>query len=598
VISLIEWIRMGWTDRPWLIFGKGPSFARHVDHDLTGYYKISMNHAVREVAVDVAHFIDLDAAVASADGIRQNAQWLMLPLYPHMNFRPSDRPLPELVDDEPILREFRDRGRLIWYYHLPDGSGLEKRYPADAAPIIRVNFFSVEAVVNVLAAAGSKVVRTLGVDGGSLYSNRFHDLKTCLANGQPSFDRQFIGVLRTAEEQKMDFGPLEPPIRVFVGTEPNQQVPFQVLEYSIRRFCSRPVEVIPVTAPEMPPDMAKHRGSFSRFLVPKLCDYKGRAIYLEANSLVFGDLAEIWELPLDRSCAHCCAGAAGGRSMEVLLLDCSRLRWEFEAILGGLEAGKNNVHQLLNELCLVPPDLIGEGIDPTWNSRDHFEIAATRLLRYTDPSSYPWRANGHPFGTIWRAYYRQAVEVGAVDPSAVEAGIKSGHLMIDLAYDLRQSPVKQSLVDAALLGAGSAARRRADLERAALAAEVGVLREHMADTSARALASDQAAHELRRQVDHLQHQVVSLERNNGQLVFQVGTLTRRINDLTNEMEPLTNRLAQLTHELGSLSREIGMLRLTLENTYNSWSWKIGRGVTKPLRLARGVLHRMRLLISG
>ena len=44
----------------------------------------------------------------------------------------------------------------------------------------------------------------------------------------------------------MDYGPLTEPIRVYVGTDDTQMVAVQVLEYSIRRFATRPVEVIPM----------------------------------------------------------------------------------------------------------------------------------------------------------------------------------------------------------------------------------------------------------------------------------------------------------------------------------------------------------------
>ncbi len=35
---------------------------------------------------------------------------------------------------------------------------------------------------------------------------------------------------------------------------------------------------------------------YSRFLVPRLCDYIGHAIYLDGDMIVKGDLAELWEM--------------------------------------------------------------------------------------------------------------------------------------------------------------------------------------------------------------------------------------------------------------------------------------------------------------
>src|SRR5439155_5835538 len=94
VIPLSDWTRScPLPDRPWLILGKGPSFARRHCLDLTGYNLASLNHVVRELKVDVAHYIDLDAVEQCADVLPRNAEWLLLPRYPHVNFRPSDEPL-------------------------------------------------------------------------------------------------------------------------------------------------------------------------------------------------------------------------------------------------------------------------------------------------------------------------------------------------------------------------------------------------------------------------------------------------------------------------------------------------------------------------
>ena len=43
--------------RGWLILGKGPSFTKRKQFDLTKYYTFSLNHAVRELPVTVAHMM-------------------------------------------------------------------------------------------------------------------------------------------------------------------------------------------------------------------------------------------------------------------------------------------------------------------------------------------------------------------------------------------------------------------------------------------------------------------------------------------------------------------------------------------------------------
>ena len=60
--------------KPWLILGKGPSFSKRHQFDLSAYNTLSLNHAVREQAVTIAHIIDLDVIYACGDAIEKNAQ--------------------------------------------------------------------------------------------------------------------------------------------------------------------------------------------------------------------------------------------------------------------------------------------------------------------------------------------------------------------------------------------------------------------------------------------------------------------------------------------------------------------------------------------
>src|SRR5262245_29160944 len=116
MLPLSQWPKQSdWLARPWLMVGKGPSSALLDRLDLRPYIRMSLNHAVRELKVDVPHFIDLEALEATADAVRNTADWLLITKYPHRNFAPVSKPLEELLDEVPVLREFSRRGRLVWY---------------------------------------------------------------------------------------------------------------------------------------------------------------------------------------------------------------------------------------------------------------------------------------------------------------------------------------------------------------------------------------------------------------------------------------------------------------------------------------------------
>jgi len=83
--------------RPWLILGKGPSFSKRSEFDVRQYYTLSLNHAVREQAVTVAHMIDYDVVDACGESLLTNAEYLVLPWIPHINNRPGRQNLEELA---------------------------------------------------------------------------------------------------------------------------------------------------------------------------------------------------------------------------------------------------------------------------------------------------------------------------------------------------------------------------------------------------------------------------------------------------------------------------------------------------------------------
>ena len=71
MIEFADWIRnVRFAPKPWLVLGKGPTFARRGEFDLTGFHRFALNHVVRELSVQIAHMIDADVAEARRDDPR------------------------------------------------------------------------------------------------------------------------------------------------------------------------------------------------------------------------------------------------------------------------------------------------------------------------------------------------------------------------------------------------------------------------------------------------------------------------------------------------------------------------------------------------
>jgi len=96
-------------------------------------------------------------------------------------------------------------------------------------------------------------------------------------------------------------------IRVFIGYDGREAAAFSVLSHSIHARSSRPVSITPVMLSELQAVFKRERNplqstdfSFSRFLVPYLCDYRGWAIFMDCDMLARDDIARLWELREER----------------------------------------------------------------------------------------------------------------------------------------------------------------------------------------------------------------------------------------------------------------------------------------------------------
>src|SRR3954463_7122855 len=93
-------------------------------------------------------------------------------------------------------------------------------------------------------------------------------------------------------------------IDVFVGADRSQLLAVAVLQHSIERHTDALVRVTPLIDLDLPEPADLRQGSrtnfsFARFAIPELKNHSGRAIYMDADMLVFRDVAELWSLPFD-----------------------------------------------------------------------------------------------------------------------------------------------------------------------------------------------------------------------------------------------------------------------------------------------------------
>lgn len=200
--------------------------------------------------------------------------------------------------------------------------------------------------------------------------------------------------------QRMNGGLTPDVVRVFVGCDPNDCDLEQmlVLDHSLRRRATLPVEIhwMQLSADEKSfwySSPATGRGwrterwatpfSGFRWAVPAYCGYQGRAIYMDTDTLVLGDIAELWRAPLRDAAVVMARPQKSFNRFCVSLWDCARA----QAHLPALEVlrGQPDAHARCTQYFKRQPQLI-EPIDPAYNNIDgeNLPIERIKILHYSD----------------------------------------------------------------------------------------------------------------------------------------------------------------------------------------------------------------------
>jgi hypothetical protein len=188
--------------------------------------------------------------------------------------------------------------------------------------------------------------------------------------------------------------------RVFVGFDERQPVAYNVLQHSLHRYARGRVQVEPLMLDKLP---MERRGltqfTYSRFIVPYLCDYQGTAIFMDADVVVNGDIAELAAQADGESCIQVMKEQHKFEWASVMLFNCDKCR-----ILTP-EYIDDPANKLL-ELNFGP---IGE-FSPEWNHCvNRMEAAEAKLYHFTEGIPLWDEVRGSPLDQIWLDEYADMV---------------------------------------------------------------------------------------------------------------------------------------------------------------------------------------------
>lgn len=430
-----------WENSQIWILGKGPTL-KYANSVLSGTDKvISLNHACKTYVPNIAHFTDIEAFLDCADYLLKHPEIaIVLPKFPHIDSTPRGIALSDLTHKISMLNQIQKEGRLFQYQNSNAWNG-----KTSSQPIIELRYFSVEPAYQIACYLGAISISTLGIDGGQSYSNSMVEIAghRRLANNRKDFNKQWlqldylvrklgVPIMQEAEKNK-----------VYVGVAERELIAFKVLEFSIHKHSSIPVKVLPLPPVKLvPKDKSKRPRtpfSFSRFLIPSLNGYQGKAVYLDSDMQVFSDIAELFDHPLGDAYVGVTKQETpeqwkddpnfkSGRQFSVMLIDCEKAKWNIEEIVKKLDSDELNYSDLMYKLKIVPDELINDSVHPGWNSLEHYTPNHSRLTHFTVVPTQPWKFPSSHLFKVWVDDYKEAIKAGFVDRNLVVKSVKRGHI--------------------------------------------------------------------------------------------------------------------------------------------------------------------------
>lgn len=167
-------------------------------------------------------------------------------------------------------------------------------------------------------------------------------------------------------------------LKVFIGFDPRQAVSLAVLSQSIYRLSSKPVAITPLVIEQLP---LKRTGltpfTFSRFLVPYLCDYDGWGLFLDADILLLDDIAKLFAMKDDKYAVMVSKNEEHRFEWaSVMLFNCAKCKMLTPEYIEEAPG--------LHTITWVDQNLIGD-LGPSWNHLVGYSepSADVKLLHYT-----------------------------------------------------------------------------------------------------------------------------------------------------------------------------------------------------------------------
>jgi hypothetical protein len=196
--------------------------------------------------------------------------------------------------------------------------------------------------------------------------------------------------------------------KIFIGYDERQAVSYTTLQHSILETASSPISVTPLILSTLP---ITRRGltpfTFSRFLVPWLCNYQGHALFLDADMFLVSDICEIAQYFNNEHAISVVRSVAQFEQSSVMLFNNAHPK--NRALTPDFI---QNTEENLHGLCWLEDHEIGE-MDGKWNQLVGYQECqgVTGNLHFTmGVPAFPETSTSE-FGQIWTDCAKRAIGV-------------------------------------------------------------------------------------------------------------------------------------------------------------------------------------------
>lgn len=167
-------------------------------------------------------------------------------------------------------------------------------------------------------------------------------------------------------------------LKIFIGYDERQPVSFTTLAQSIIAQSTEAVSIIPLKLNTLP---LKRFGltpfTYSRFLVPYLCNYEGWALFLDVDIVLNGDVSELFKLADETKAVQVSKNEHKFEWASVMLFNCAHLANKM--LTSEYIEGADSLHTI----AWCKPEEIGD-LPREWNHLVGYDAPKeAKLIHYT-----------------------------------------------------------------------------------------------------------------------------------------------------------------------------------------------------------------------